>query len=78
MKISIRTDRPDDATGVRWTEGRWTECFATIDDTFYGYGDPAEGEWVTDPSVTGGDDCTCDSHAQRRHEDMSSPADGER
>lgn len=66
--ISRHTGRPAGATGVHWTAHGYIECFARLD---FGKDrhepSAAPGEFVSEPALTGEDDCACDWHTWARN-----------
>lgn len=62
-------NQPEGATGVRWTDNKWTECVGVIHAYEQnGMGPEIPGEWLFDPALTGEDDCACDTHAEIRRD----------
>ncbi len=67
--ISVATERPPGATGVQWWIPQYRECFAVIDEGHAAtglYRRAAPGEFLFDHTMTGSDNCTCDTHGHAR------------
>ena len=80
IPITRATERPHGATGVHWTRPDYTECLAVV--AFDAIGDcqgaDTQGEFVFDASLTGGDDCGCDSHAEMRRDTTDTTEENQR